>query len=429
MKLRNLMMGTALLLAACGDDDETPASNLDASVSDASLDATTPSDGAQQLDAGTLPAAEAIYVVGSSVSSADETSFLVTVGKSLDNSVLDPSKGLLVAGGGNAAVRDGKIYVSESVNQLITRYTYEDGALVKGPQLSFLNKGFQYFAGYFDVGATLPGRAFLVSDSNYKVFEWNPETMTLTGEYDISGLKKDGWGQEFRGSFLRSDGKLFLYWAYTNDRTAFVNEFTVGVFDTNSKTLSKVLTDPSCPITAGFGGYFDEQEDLYLIADNFGIFTKFNYPEPKEACILRIKKGSEELDPTFKRMPKTALGGREPWGLYYAGNGFAYTTAIDPAKAKDYASPYELIFAPVHTGWMLNVAADTAIEIKDIPPTGVGFAAQRVDGRLLATRTTGSVKIFDVEATQSTVYDIRTNGTATPLFAFPGESVVINRLR
>jgi hypothetical protein len=424
--LRNMLMGMALLLAACGDDDESSpdSGTLDGSVQ---LDATAPD--AALPDAG-APAQDALYVVGTYIQSGDESSLLVTVGKALDNSALDPSKGLLIAGGGNVAARDGYIYVSETVNQAVTRYTYENGALVKGPSLSFLNKGFMWFSANFGVGTPQPNRAYIVNDREYKLYEWNPTAMSLTGDYDISALRKEGWGQEFRGSFLRSDGKLFLYWAYNNDRTQFLNDFTVGIFDTNTKSFSKVLTEPSCGATAGFGGYFDESEDLYLFGDNFGGFTKFgNYPNAKEACVLRVKKGSDELDPTYKRTLKTVLQGREPWGLYYAGNGFAYTTGIDPAKTTMYATPYELIYAPVHSGWMIDIKNETAKEITGIPPTGVGFQSQLVDGKLLVPRTTGKVKIFDVEATQSTVYDIRTDGSATPVFGLAGDPALIARIR
>lgn len=418
------------LLAGCGDDDDSPntpspdgGTAIDASVV-GSLDSGVAADSATPA-----PSAESRYLVATSVDTADESNLLMMVANKLDNASLDPSKALQFPGGGNVAVYGGKYYVVKSEGDTITRYTYDNGAFKQdGDQISFLNEGIEFIAGYFEIhNAT---RAYLISGSLLKIFEWNPTTMTRGPVYDISSLKKEGWGHEFRGAFERSDGKLFLQWAYTNDRKDFINDFTVAVFDTKTNTISKVITDTVCPTSAAFGGYFDESEDLYLIADNFGLFTKFGgFPNQKEACILRIKKGSDELDASFRLVPKQALGGLEPWGLYYAGNGIAYTTAVDPAKINQYASVFELIFAPIHKGFLIDTTKNTSSEVKNIPLTGVGFASFTVDGQLLVPRTTGTVKVFDVEASQSTIYSVKADATATPLFALPGTLSRIVRIR
>ncbi len=131
--------------------------------------------------------------------------------------------------------------------------------------------------------------AYVVNGDQYTVIELNPSDMSISAEYDIGGLRREGWGSEYRGGFVRkSDGKLFLYWAYTNDRVEFIDDFTLGVFDTDGRTLS-ILEQPECPATAGFGGFFDESGDLYLIADSFGGFTYFGSTEPKSACVLRVE--------------------------------------------------------------------------------------------------------------------------------------------
>ncbi|HEX5661387.1 MAG TPA: hypothetical protein VFX59_29560 [Polyangiales bacterium] len=426
--LRTLLMGSMLLLAACGDDEEAPVGN-------GALDASVPTGSTQTPDAATIdaatppPAAESLYLIATSANTADETNLLLMTGKTLDQPSFDPSKALQFPGGGSVSYRDGFYYVAETEKQTITRYTFENSAFVKGPTLSLLGKGITYISAYFEVAGDST-RAFIISPEQLKIYEWNPTTMTLTTTHDLSALAKQGWGQEFRGSFSRSDGKLFLYWAYTNDRKDFINDFTLGVFDTKTNTVSKVLVDSDCPTTAGFGGYFDENEDLYLFADSFGLFTKFGgFPNPKDACILRIKKGSDELDPTFRLKPIQALGGREPWGLYYAGNGVAYTTAVDASEINKYASVFELIYAPVHSGWLIDTVKNTALEVKNVPPTGVGFESYRVDDRLLVPRSTGKVQIFDVEASQSTIYDIRLDGSATPLLSLPGDIAEITRIR
>lgn len=453
MNVRSLALAPwllALALAACGDDDKDKPglSSFDAAVQgvDATVVApTTPDAGASDASVPTTgpttptgpvvtaptppaPSATDVFLVATNISTADESTLLVMTGNTLTNAAIDPKKALQVPGGGSVAALGEYYYVGETEQQIIQRYTFANGAFVKGPSVSYLGAGIEWFPSYFDVASA--DRAYIVSSDQLKIFEWNPTTMTQTRTHDISAFKREGWGQEFRGQFYRkSDGKLFLYWAYTNDRKDFINDFVLGVFDTKTNTL-KIISDTSCPSTAGFGGYFDEKEDLYLFADSFGLFTKFGgFKEPKDACVLRIKKGEDAFDPSYKVRPSQALGGREPWGLYYLGNGVAYTTAVDPARINEYASVFELIFAPVHSGYLVDLNKNSATELTSIPKTGVGFESFNLDGRLLVPRSAGKVKIFDIEASEATVYDIKADASATPLFGLPGSVTKIARVR
>ncbi len=132
--------------------------------------------------------------------------------------------------------------------------------------------------------------------------------------------------------------------------------------------MLKILEDDTCSATGGYGGFFDEQGDLYLIADNFGGFTRFGgFPDPKDACVRRIRAGETTFDPDYRFVPTQAMGGLEPWGLYYAGNGIAYTTAVDPTKLGNYSSVYEFVLAPIHEGYTLDIRAQTAAKLDGVP--------------------------------------------------------------
>lgn len=417
-------------LSGCDDDGGTQMGGplLDASLSGApglgnAAPGTTPEG---TLDGGASPAQPELYVVSTSISAGDQGTLLVLWGNALSNEALDPQKGLKFSGYGEVDVMGDYVYITEDEPKTITRYSFVNGALVKGPSVSFAGRGVDYLG----TDIISPERALVANAPAMKLIEWNPTTMTITSEHDLSALKKPGWGHEYRDGFYRKDdGKFFFYWAYTNDRKTFLNEFTAGVFDTKTNTL-KVIHDPSTPMTAGFGGWLDEQGDLYMFADNFGLFTKFGgYPNPKEAALLRVKKGEDQLDPTYKKLLAPTLSGREPWGLYYAGDGLAYTTAIDPSIINNYGSVFELIFAPVHKGYIVDLKNDSAKEIPNVPLTGMGFESFNVNGRLLVPRTSGKVKVFDIEASQCTVYEISKDATATPLFSLPGSVYDIHKLR
>lgn len=413
MSLRFTRFGIGILCAvlagACGDDSSPKKSEGE-----------TPDGGGEEQD---------LFLIGSTVATTEESALLLWTSPELTPASLDPADAMEVVGGGEAFSIDGKIYVSSGENQSITRYEVQAGALVAGPTVSFADRGLGQYFSYTKIYRDAE-HAYYVNDVTLKIIEWNPSTMLITKEHDIGALAREGWGQEYRGGFVRkSDGKFFFMWTYTNQRTEFINTFVLGVFDTNTGALT-IQEDQSCPASAGFGGYFDEQEDLYLIADSFGGFTRFGgFADVKDECILRVKKGESVLDSTFKLVAPPVLGGRSPWGLYYLGNGQAFVSAIDPALLTQYPSVFELLFAPAHSGWLIDVPGQTAREITNLPKDGVGFAAHRVDGRLLVARTTGEVVIEDIMSLQSTLFEIKADATAVATFSLPGYIDPVERVR
>jgi hypothetical protein len=346
------------------------------------------------------------------------TTFLATTG-AVPTDTLDLSNAIEIPGFGDAFSFEDKLYVTKGETFEIERYRVDGVQLVREAGVSLQGRGIDFMSEVFFVDAE---HAYTVNGAQYSVIELNPSTMTITAEHDLGALRREGWGSEARGGFLRqADGKLFLYWAYTNNRTEFINDFVLGVFDTATNSLN-VIEQTQCPATAGFGGFFDEQGDLYLIADSFGGFTFFGSAEPKPACVLRVRAGSDAIDPEYRFAPTDALGnGLAPWGFYYAGNGLAYTTAVDPAQLPSYDSVFEFIFAPVHQGWTLDIRNQTATRIDVMPPDAVGFESVTLDEQLLVPRSTAAADIFDVNDIQTTVYGLSgADGTASRLFTMPG---------
>jgi len=423
--LRVATLCALLSSAACGDDgaDESPGAGRDPS---SLLDAGSAPGDAATGDGG-LPAADPLYLVGSSIQTSSESVMYLWTTKQLAGAKLDLKRAREMPGASDVVLYNGFVYVANSEKMNITRYAVQGDQLVEGPAVSFLGQGLQYVS-YLKAFLS-PERAFMVNDQQHKIIEWNPTTMTITKLHDIGALKRAGWGDEFRGGFLRDDGKLVMHWTYTNDRKDFLNTFTVGVWDALTGTLT-IEEDPSCPTSAGFGGYFDEQGDLYLIADSFGLFTQFGgFKDPKPACVLRVKKGETKLDPTYKLRPSDAMGGHYPWGFYYLGNGLAFTSGIDPAVTMKFDSVFETLFAREHGGWLLDTKSGTARKIENLPKDGVGFESHTTDGRLFVPRTSGSVVVESIMSIESTLFEIKPDATAAPILTLPGYISPIIRLR
>lgn len=411
-KLVRLSTCCALLALCSACEDDKPPTNNERDSS------TSPS-----TDAGADP----LYLVGSSVQTTDNSTLLLWTVPQLQGAKLELSEGEQIIGGSDAISFDGAVFVGNSEKQTITRYELEDDKLVAGDSVSFANRGLMYVS-YLKTVVS-PERAFIVNSDQLEIIEWNPSTMTITKTHSLEALAREGWGAEYRGGFVReSDGKFFFYWTYTNQRAEFVNDFVLGVFDTKTDTLT-IETNEDCPASAGFGGYFDENEDLYLIADSFGLYTQFKYDDPKPACVLRVKKGEDKLDPDFKVIPEQLMDGKAPWGLYYLADGLAFTSGVDPAVFGDHDSLFEVLFAPVHTGWLLDLKKNEAKQIEDLPLDGVGFESHTVDGQLLVPRTTGEVVIEDIMSTESTLFEIAPNATAKSVFSLPGYIAPVLRIR
>ena len=77
---------------------------------------------------------------------------------------------------------------------------------------------------------------------------------------------------------------------------------TVALVDTTSDTAAVVVVSDTRG--AGASGVFtDDAGDLYVIADNAGgLYNLYTHnPQPLPApCVLRIKHGSREFDPTYR---------------------------------------------------------------------------------------------------------------------------------
>lgn len=369
----------------------------------------------------------AVYATVAQVESPESSSSFLSFTQDLPQGELDVASALEVPGYAEVATYGGRLFLGDGEQLSITRYDFEGDVLTPSGTLGLQNRGMVFLNELFFASEE---RAFIVNSDQLEIIEWNPLTMDITATHDISALAREGWGHEYRGGHLRAvDGTLFFIWAYTNDRVDFINDFVVGAFDTTTGAFD-VLVDEGCPASAGFGGFFDEAGDLYLPADSFGGFTFFDSAAPKEACVRRIRAGEKTFDPSYDLKPMQPLGGLAPWGLYYAGQGVAYTTAVDPARLPEYESVFAFIFDTIHEGYALDLVAGTAERIEEMPPDAVGFESVTIDGQALIPRSAGSVRIYEVDTVQTRVYTLDpVTKVATPRFTLPGYLGSVLRLR
>lgn len=393
------------LFAACGGDDTPPVQP---------------------------PATDALYAVAFSVSAPDGSSanYLQLRGSMPEGSVTADGA-LELAGSPWIVSAQGAVFVGSSETYSWTRYEVQEGKLVKGASLSFATEGMKLLYRAEIVSAT---QAFSWNAATFELVEWNPTTMTLTQRHDLTGLKRDDYGMEWRGTaaplYRAQDGVLFYYVGYNNKRTAFLDRFFVVAFDTRTGAWQR-LEDSRCGSSAGFGGWVDEAGDTYLFSDNFGALAELNAGVQRPACLLRVKAGERTIDPDYLVDLNALIGGKRAWGLYYAGNGRAYTSGLDMARKGEYSTAYNFLFANIHPFYALDVGAKTATEMTALAPAGIGWNPFRVEGQLFLPRTTATyTKVGTIETAESAVLKLDAGAnTAAEVFRVPGTISLISRLK
>ncbi len=363
------------------------------------------------------------YLISSGVSTTDAFSVFLAVEDELPTGNLSLSSAREFIDGATIEAFGDGVYIFADEDFRIRRFRVEGSGLVEiGSAINLSDRGFIFSGGLFFVSET---SAFVLNNAQRELLEWNPTTMTLTGRtIDLGPLvNRDDFDFEFRSSFFRaSDATLFIYITYTNNRQTFLNEFKVVVVDLNTGEAT-IETKADCPASAGFGGFFDNAGDLYLTADSFGTFTTLiDTSDVKANCVLRIRSNSRTLDDGYTFRPQMALGGKEMWGMYKTSDDTFYTSAIDLTQLDDFETPFELIFAPVHEGYFVNFREQTAVKVSSFPLGGVTFNEPiNVDGQLLLGRTSGTVEVFEIETSETSIWamDVEQNA-ASVRFTMPG---------
>jgi hypothetical protein len=379
-----------------------------------------------------LPTIGPLYAVAFDVRGPDGTSTsYLSLDDALPQGRLDAAGALELTGSPTLVAANGALYVGRDEQKTWTRYEVQAGRLVEGPSLSFLNEGMGLLYTAEVVSAT---QAFSWNDKTLELVEWNPTEMTITRRHDLSALRRQDFGMEWRGSapplYREQDGVLFYYVAYTNQRQTYANAFHVVLFDTRTGEW-RLLTDARCGESAGFGGWVDEAGDTYLFSDNFGTLAQILGGIQRPACLLRVKAGERRIDPDYQLDLNALVGGRQAWGLYYAGNGRAYTSGLDMARQGEFSSAYNFLFADIHPFFRVDVEAGTATQVTAMQPAGVGWNPFRIGDKLYMPRTTGRFsQVGNWESAESALWELNAEtNEAVELFRVPGTPSLVTRLR
>ncbi len=169
-----------------------------------------------------------------------------------------------------------------------------------------------------------------------KVVKFDPSTIRVTGEIDISEAG-DGL---FYSDLIARDNKLFVA----------LNDFgssgiaKVAVIDLTTGTLEKVITDSRTSTVFGATNTavfaLNNNGDIYVHGS--GLFSEFSEEGKKPSGILRINNGETEFDDSYFFDLTAETGFASTYGLYHFGDDLTFTAvSVDDANffGSDGANP------------------------------------------------------------------------------------------
>lgn len=443
LKVRARLLGLALLSAlGCGDDDDgAVAPQLDGSVLvDA---AAAPVSQTPGIDAGnTAPVADAgdaatvvTPVLDASMPKVDGTYLLsvivfgpdndsvstyVSLVDSLDITSFDTKSGIEFGGQANVAVYGGKVFISDGESPIISRYRFDKAAhkLVKEGSLSFAKYGSDSVSVDDTVNTFVsPTKAYLMGAGGLTVI-WNPSELTLSGEIEARDPIKDKSEDlsVYSSSGYARGNRLYrtFYWLDWSTYT-FPTEQYFAVYDTEHDTLLSVTSETRCPALSALISA-DENGTAYFSNWFYNLASTLQSGAPS-ACALRLKPGSDALDPDWKLEFPKLTGGHEGAQLSYTQNNQALFAAFhqENFSIQPDTSPYDIVSSENWEVWSVDLGTQQAKPVAGIERLGAQQTVFTLDGR---TFVFAPNQDFDL----TKVYEVVPNGTSRLAFSIQGWS-------
>ncbi len=238
------------------------------------------------------------YVLMHTVDSPEGRQNYVMAAPSLDIGEFDTRRTLEVSGASRTFALGGAAFVADGEALSIRRFDIDDAySLVPTGTVSFANYGITYF----DTGFTLVDeeRAWYMASDVLQVIQFNPKTMNITGTVDLAELAHPTLAVYVDGGKQVGDYVFAAVWYYDDDdSTVNVPGIKVAVISTSEMRVVKVIEDPRCSMGAVAAKL--ENDDLLVYGDaSTGLLNLFGNPPAAPNCVLRIKAGETDFDPTF----------------------------------------------------------------------------------------------------------------------------------
>jgi hypothetical protein len=343
-----------------------------------------------------------LYSIGAIVQNPEGRTLLVQTLGSLDHDI-DNSRALEFSGNARHWSNGGAVFIGLAEEPTIEKYVPDSsGALVSAGRVSFLSHGLSAIpAGNIFLSET---KAYLFAESQYQVIVWNPSTMEITGEIQLSSLKMDGYDIELWRA-TRAGSRVYAPLRYVNfDAKEILHRVSLVDIDADRDEIIAVAHDDRC-VGAEEPAILDDGS-VYVLADGRSylaqVYAAAQKQEPPKNCILRMLPGQTSFDPDFHVEIPSLTGGKDAASALWhtgVGVGFAKMYHADKLAPGADASGFQFWMNPVFKLWRVTLGqTPIAEEVQGAPFSMLAFGGQIIDGKLFIGETEN--------AQTSTVYEV-----------------------
>jgi hypothetical protein len=375
------------------------------------------------------PAPASAIIIAERVLSPEGRLYYLSAVAEVPSGPLDRSRALELSSA-DVEVFQGAVFVRDRQSNRMSRFSVSDALeLVEEGAFSFQNTGLG--SGRVRNAYLSPTRAVAMDAQDWRLIEWNPTSMELTGvETSIEHFAKEGLPDGFIGNARRVGDKLIAQVAW-NDYENLITYPGLGallVIDGNDGPPALIEDER---VAGGFLVYGDEQGNAYLpgvIGADLTLFGSAHGGGLLPASgMVRISVGGMTFDEDYFVDVSAISGSPGVWAIHRIDETHLLVQLWDPeapidslTSADDYYSASEFIYG------IVDIEAQTFESIDSIPRGGTGNAYDHVVDGVLYVQT--SIELGDGQF-ESSVHRVTPTGTAEAFTVPGGDLWHLERLR
>lgn len=362
-----------------------------------------------------------LFALGSVVIDADgnRTTYIQVI-NSLQGGPFNNEAAVEIPGNGVMLANGSSFYAGRVEDPTWVKYTVSPtGGIEETGRLSFLGYG----APSIDYGNVMVDEETAVSvlGAQGVAIVWDPSTMRIKGEVDLSHLYRDGYDVEV-WTTVSHDGLVYVpsRWSdweggriYPGVQTTILDPFNLEIVG--------VAEDDRC--ASGGRVVFDEEGYAYVMGDgrtySSHMFANAAGETALDNCLLRIAPGEADFEEDYFYTIPSLTGGLQSISELETGaqgSGIGFSKMFYPDELPSGVEPIDFAFwdERAHRMWRIELAdPPTAQEVTGAPMSTIGFDGSPFRGKLYEGESP--------DGNSSTVYEIDPDAnTATSKFEMDG---------